>query len=135
MNTARAGKWGRSLAAYLIKQGKPNPFALALQLGWRVVLENEEERQPGIPPRLAEWDGRQRTIRLFLPMLQRYLGVSSLTLQRACAHELFHGLASVNYRLLPFHDFAIPKLNDREEEMAARAFSDALLQVQAEEEM
>ena len=134
MNTASAEKWGRSLAAFLVKHGKQNPFVLALQLGWRVVLENAEERCPGVPPRLAEWDGRQRTIRLFLPMLQRYLGASSLTLQRACAHELFHGLASSHYRLLPFHDFAIPKLNHHEEEMAAHAFSEALLQIQAEEE-
>jgi hypothetical protein len=82
---------------------------------------------------MAEWDGSRRTIRLFVATLRRHLGNSALVLRRACAHELFHGLVAANYRLLQLPTTLIPKLNVREEEIAALAFSEALLNSHSED--
>jgi hypothetical protein len=65
--------------------------------------------------------------------LRRHLGNSAIVLHHACAHELFHGLVAANYRLLPLPATRIPHLNAREEEIAARAFSEALLNSQMKE--
>jgi hypothetical protein len=58
-------------------------------------------------------------------------------LQRACAHELFHGLAALDYLPLPTVDLRprFAGLNHREEEIAAQAFSQALLNPPLEEEL
>jgi hypothetical protein len=127
MSKDRASQWGRWLAQYLRAQGESNPFLLAAQFGWRVILENNEEKIcPLAPTPMAEWDGSRRTIRLFLPTLYRYLGHAPEVLPRACAHELFHGLAAFDYLDLNLHAVKIPALSYREEEMAAHAFSEAL---------
>lgn len=127
MSQDRALQWGRWLAQYLRAQGEANPFLLAAKFGWQVVLENNEEKLcPLAPTPMAEWDGSRRMIRLFMPTLRRYLGDAPGVLQRACAHELLHGLAAHNYSDLKLHAVQIPALNYREEEMAAHAFSEAL---------
>jgi hypothetical protein len=122
-----ASEWGRQLAAHLRGRGESNPFLLAARLGWRVVLEHEEEARSLMPLRLAEWDGSRRTIRIFVPILRRYLGDSAPALHRACAHELFHGLAACKYRVLQLPAVLIPALSYRDEETAAQAFSQALM--------
>jgi hypothetical protein len=127
INPDLASVWGRRLAAHLRARGEINPFLLAVQLGWRVILEYEEETCPPVLLRIAEWDGRRRMIRIFVPILRRYLGDSPLALHRACAHELFHGLAARQYRALQLPAMVIPSLNYHEEETAAQAFSEALL--------
>jgi hypothetical protein len=132
-NPKIAVKWGQWLAAHLRDRGETNPFLLAAQFGWRVILEHEEEACLPAPLRLAEWDGSRRMIRIFVPILRRHLGDSESALHRACAHELFHGLAAHRYRALqipaqkPLRAAMIPGLNDRDEETAAQAFSEALL--------
>jgi hypothetical protein len=122
-----ASEWGRQLAAHLRACGESNPFLLAARMGLRVILEREEEACALTPLRLAEWDGRGRTIRIFLPILRRYVGDSATALHRACAHELFHGLAACKYRVLQLPARLIPPLSYRDEETAAQAFSQALL--------
>jgi len=132
-NTSLAVEWGKWLANYFFMHGQNNPFLLTIKFGWRVVLEHDDEASALMPARLAEWDGSRRMIRLFIPGLHRHLGNSTQVLSRACAHELFHGLAAVNYRVLRLQEFlrlpaiAIPKLNFREEEIAAQVFSEAWL--------
>ena len=127
MSQDRAWQWGRWLAQYLRAQGENNPFLLAAKLGWQVVFEtNEEKTCPLAPTPMAEWDGRRRTIRLYLPTLRRYLGEAPEVLSRACAHELFHGLAALNYPGMKLHTVKVPALSYREEEMAAHAFSETL---------
>jgi hypothetical protein len=133
MNIQRATQWGSWLASYLAAREKTNPFLLAAKFGWRVVIENEDEASALRPAPMAEWDGRCRTIRLFIATLRRHFGVSALVLRRACAHELFHGLAATNYRLLHLPAAIIPKLNAREEEIAALAFSEALFNLHQED--
>jgi hypothetical protein len=127
MNANRAVEWGNSLAGYLIAQKEDNPFLLAAKFGWQVVIENEDDASVFMPTRLAEWDGRRRLIRLFVASLRRHLGNSVNVLSRACAHELFHGLVAAQYRVLSLPEMSIPSLNYREEEIAAQAFSAALL--------
>lgn len=122
-----ASEWGRRLAAHWRARGESNPFLLAARLGLRVVLELEEAACPLTPLQIAEWDGSRRTIRIFLPILRRYLGDSAPALHRACAHELFHGLAAGQYRVLQLPATLIPTLSYRDEETAAQAFSQALL--------
>jgi hypothetical protein len=122
-----ASEWGRQLAAHLRGRGESNPFLLAARFGLRVILEHEEEACPLAPLRLAEWDGSRCAIRIFLPILRHYLGDSALALHRACAHELFHGLAACKYRVLQLPAALIPALSYRGEEAAAQAFSQALL--------
>jgi hypothetical protein len=124
-----ASKWGRRLAAYLHGRGESNPFLLAARFGLRVILEHEEDACPPAPLRFAEWDGSHRTIHIFVPVLRRYLGDSPVceALHRACAHELFHGLAACQYRVLQLPTAFIPALSYRDEENAAQAFSQALL--------
>jgi hypothetical protein len=124
--TGEASEWGKRLAAHLRARGENNPFLLAAQFGWRVILEQEEETCPGAPLRIAEWDGSCRVIRVFMPVLRRSLGDSALALHRACAHELFHGLAARGYRALQLPAAKLPSLNYRDEEIAAQIFSDAL---------
>ncbi len=121
-----ASEWGRRLAAHWRGRGESNPFLLAARLGWRVILEHEEACR-SLPLRMAEWDGSGRTIRIFVPILRRYLGDSAPALYRACAHELFHGLAACQYRVLQLPAALIPALSYRDEETAAQAFSQALL--------
>ncbi|MDZ7364112.1 MAG: hypothetical protein ONB46_25865 [candidate division KSB1 bacterium] len=130
MKTNRAAEWGREMADHFLTQRVTNPFLLAMKFGWRVVLENDETSD-GSPPRLAEWDGSRRLIRLFIPTLRRHFGISTPALQRACAHELFHGLAAIDY--LPTAGLPSPRLNHHEEEIAAQAFSLALLTPPVEE--
>jgi hypothetical protein len=133
MNTNRAMEWGKWLAAFLLSRKEGNPFLLAAKFGWQIIFENEDDSSVLMPAYLAEWDGSRRSIRLFVANLRRYLGNSATVLHRACAHELFHGLAAVDYRalrsagLLSAPALLIPKLNYREEEIAARVFSEALL--------
>jgi hypothetical protein len=124
-----AAEWGRQLAAHLRARGESNPFLLAARFGLRVILEHEEEACSLGPLRFAEWDGSRRAIRIFLPILRRYAGDSPLggALHRACAHELFHGLAACQYRVLQLPAALIPALSFRDEETAAQAFSQALL--------
>ncbi len=133
MNSALAVNWGKWLAAYFSSQGKNNPFLLATKFGWRVVLENAEAPGAFIPARYAEWDGRERRISLFLCMLRR-LTNSANVLHRACAHEVFHGLAAVDYRMLQLPPESIPRLNHCEEEIAAQVFSETLINSYREEE-
>lgn len=135
INTERAINWGRWLAHHLSRQGTNNPFLLAIKFGWRVILENDTGAGPLMPIRLAEWDGSRRLISLFIPVLQRYIGNANSVLYRACAHELFHGLAAVNYRGLRLPVMNIPRFNCREEEIAAQVFSATLLHSQPEEEL
>lgn len=130
MRSILAVNWGKWLADYFSARRINNPFLLAANFGWRVVIENDGALMPA---RYAEWDGRERRIRLFLPMLRR-LNNSARGLHRACAHELFHGLAAVDYRLLNLPLKKIPRLNHREEEIAAHAFSETLLNFHCEEE-
>jgi hypothetical protein len=125
-----ASEWGQWLAAYLRSRGESNPFLLVARLGWRVIFVYAEEACSLTPLRLAEWDGSRRTIRLFVPILRRYVGDSAATLHRACAHELFHGLAACKYRVLQLPAVLIPALSYRDEEIAAQAFSDAILQIE-----
>ena len=120
-----ASEWGRRLAAHLRARGESNPFLLAARLGLRVVLEYEDEAYSLTPLRIAEWDGSRRTIRIFVPIMRRYLGDSAPALHRACAHELFHGLAACKYRVLQLPAVLIPALSYRDEETAAQAFSQA----------
>jgi hypothetical protein len=127
MNSNLAMCWGRWLASYFRARGESNPFFLAAQWGWRMILETEAHHEVFAPERLAEWDGSRRTIRLFLPALHRFIGNSVTTLHHACAHELFHGLAALDYRPLPLAVGDFPILNHEEEEMAARVFAEALL--------
>jgi len=134
METNRAAEWGREVANYFSAHRVTNPFLLAMIFGWRVVLENDET-SGGWPPRFAEWDGSRRLIRLFIPTLRRHFEISTMSLQRACAHELFHGLAAFDYLPLPTSDLEPPRLNDRDEEIAAQAFSQALLNPPLEEEL
>jgi hypothetical protein len=136
MRTNRAAEWGREAANYFLAQRTTNPFLLAAKFGWRVVLENDEASDGG-PPRFAEWDGSRRLIRLFIPTLRRHFEISTMSLQRACAHELFHGLAAFDYLPLPAAGLQprFAGLNDREEEIAAQAFSQALLTPSLEEEL
>lgn len=131
MNPDHATDWATRLAALLRSQGKTNPFLLAAQWGWRVILETEEESVIPTPVRLAEWDGKHRTIRIFAPTLCYCVGDSESALYRACAHELFHGLAASSYRSLPLTAGDIPPLNCTEEETAAQVFAEALLPCQA----
>jgi hypothetical protein len=133
MNSTLAVKWGKWLADYFSAQRKNNPFLLAAKFGWRVVMENDGNDGALLPARFAEWDGRERRIRLFVPILRRHLGNSKRVLYRACAHELFHGLVAVNYRGLGLSPKSIPRLNAREEELAAQVFSAALFNSQLEE--
>ncbi|MGH7596465.1 MAG: hypothetical protein ACREOI_08935 [bacterium] len=123
----RASQWGQWLALHFLARGESNPFLLAARLGLRVILEHEEDACLLTPLRIAEWDGSRRTIRIFLPILRRYVGDSAPALHRACAHELFHGLAACKYRVLPLPAVSIPALSYRDEETAAQAFSQALL--------
>lgn len=125
--TGTASEWGRLLAAHLRGRGESNPFLLAARLGWRVILEHEAEACLLVPLRIAEWDGSRRTIRIFVPLLRRSVGDSVPALHRACAHELFHGLAACKYRILQLPAVSIPALSYRDEETAAQAFSQALL--------
>lgn len=122
-----ASEWGKRLAAHLRAGGESNPFLLAARFGLRVILEHEAEACPLLPLRMAEWDGSRRTIRIFVPILRRYIGDSAPALHRACAHELFHGLAACQYRVLQLPARLIPALSYRDEETAAQAFSQALL--------
>lgn len=124
-STGIASEWGRRLAAHLRGSGESNPFLLAARLGWRVILEHEDEACSSTPLRIAEWDGSGRTIRIFVPILRRYLGDSAPALHRACAHELFHGLAACKYRVLQLPAVPIPALSYHDEEIAAQAFSQA----------
>ncbi len=126
-STATASEWGRRLAAHLRGRGESNPFLLAARLGLRVILEHEDEACSLTPLRIAEWDGSRRMIRIFVPILRRYVGDSAPALHRACAHELFHGLAACRYRVLQLPAVLIPALSYRDEETAAQAFSQALL--------
>jgi len=134
MNATLAVNWGKWLADYFSSQRKTNPFLLAAKFGWRVVMENEGNDGALLPARFAEWDGGERRIRLFIPILRRHRGNSNRVLYRACAHELFHGLVAVNYRGLGLSPKSIPSLNYREEEIAAQVFSEALFNSQLEEE-
>jgi hypothetical protein len=52
----------------------------------------------------------------------------------ACAHELFHGLVAVKYRVLRLPEIVIPKLNYHGEEIAAQAFSEAWSNSHSQEE-
>ncbi len=122
-----ASEWGKWLAAHLRGRGETNPFLLAAKFGWRVIMEHDEASCQPAPLRIAEWDGSRGMIRIFVPILRRYLGDSELALRRACAHELFHGLAARRYRALQIPAAMIPALNDRDEETAAQVFSEALL--------
>jgi len=130
MNSTLAANWGKWLADYFSSQRINNPFLLAANFGWRVTIENDDALMPA---RFAEWDGRERRISLFLRTLRR-LGNSASVLHRACAHELFHGLAAVHYRMLNLPPEKIPRLTNREEEIAAQVFSEALLNSYREEE-
>ena len=129
MTHTHAREWGLRLAAYFHSQRKTNPFLLAAQYGWRVVLETEEEHEVFAPACLAAWDGSQRTIRIFTAVLYRHEGESASALYRACAHELFHGLAASDYRRLPPAFRISPRLNFDEEETAARVFAEKLLRL------
>jgi len=134
MDIPRAATWGKWLANFLSTRATPNPFLLAIHFGWRVTLENDDDASPGMPIRLAEWDGSRRLIRLFIPILQRHFGNSKNVLHSACAHELFHGLVAVNYHVLHLPQAFIPKLNYHEEEIAAQVFSEALINFALQEE-
>jgi hypothetical protein len=129
MTQIDAIEWGLRLAAYFHSQRKINPFLLAAQYGWRVIFETEEKTDLFVPACLAEWDGSQRTIRIFPAALYRLESESESALYRACAHELFHGLAASNYRRLPPALRISPRLNFAEEEMAAGVFADTLLRL------
>lgn len=133
MNSALAVNWGKWLAVYFSSQGKNNPFLLAAKFGWRVVLENADVCGAFMPARYAEWDGGERRISLYLCMLRR-LSNSARALHHACAHEVFHGLAAVKYRMLQLPAEKIPRLNHCEEEIAAQAFSAVLINSYREEE-
>ncbi len=132
MNSTLAVNWGKWLAEYFFSRRINNPFLLAAKFGWRVVMENDDDAF--FPARFAEWDGRGRRIRLFIPTLRRHLGNSNRVLYCACAHELFHGLVAVQYRVLNLPKEKIFYLNNREEEIAAQVFSEALFMSQLEEE-
>jgi len=131
MHSTLAANWGKWLAGYFSSQRINNPFLLAAKFGWRVVMEHDDA---GLPGRFAEWDGGARRIRLFIPALRRHLGNSNRVFNCACAHELFHGLVAVRYRVLNLPKEKIPRLNKREEEIAAQVFSEALVNSQIEEE-
>jgi len=131
MNSTLAANWGKRLAEYFSAQRNNNPFLLAAKFGWRVVMENDADAC--FPARFAEWDGGARRIRLFIPTLRRHLGNSNRVLYCAGAHELFHGLVAVRYRVLNLPKEEIPRLNNREEELAAQVFSAALFHSQLEE--
>lgn len=133
MNSTLAANWGKWLAEHFSALGINNPFLLAAKFGWRVVIE-ENGAAALSPACFAEWDGDERRIRLFLPILRRHFGNSNRVLHRACAHELFHGLVAVNYRVLNLSQEKIPGLNQREEEIAAQVFSATLFNSQSEEE-
>lgn len=135
MTFDKATQWGRWLAHHLSMQETNNPFLLAIKFGWRVILENRPDENLFMPIRFAEWDGSHGVIRLFLPILHHHFGNSRGVLYRACAHELFHGLAAVNYRVLGMPAISIPRLNCCEEEIAAQVFSATLLHSQPEEEL
>lgn len=122
-----ATQWARWLADYFRASGESNPFLLAAKLGWRIRVEMEEHNDIFVPARLAEWDGRKRTIRIFTAALYRHEGECESALHRACAHELFHGLAASDYHGLP-PTLEIPsRLNCDEEETAAKVFAETLL--------
>lgn len=129
MRSILAANWGKWLAEYFSGRRINNPFLLAANFGWRVVLESDGALMPA---RYAEWDGRERRIRLFLPRLRRFTNPAQ-ALHYACAHELFHGLVAGDYRGLNLPLKKIPRLNNREEEIAAHAFSAALLNFHCEE--
>ena len=131
MNSTLAVNWAKWLAEYFSSRRINNPFLLAAKFGWRVVMENNDAF---FPARFAEWDGGAHRIRLFIPTLRRHLGNSNRVLYCACAHELFHGLVAVQYRVLNLPKEKFPRLNNREEEIAAHAFSEALLNFHCEEE-
>lgn len=126
MNFTYAAEWAGKVANALRAQGKINPFFLAVNWGWRVIMI-EEDDNPFLLPCLAEWDGGPRAIYIFVSTLRRCEGESEEILHRACAHELFHGLVALHYRPLNFVATDYPRLNFKEEEIAAQVFSETLL--------
>lgn len=116
-----AEKFGKRLAEQVIAQFGNDPFQIAQQWGWEVVIAADDaENFPAA--RLAVWEGDRRRIRIFLrPLRRRFLDVR-LGLRLVCGHELFHGLYAGGIRSLGHRT-----LNRQEQEKAAEVFAETLI--------